>query len=151
ARQAGRRASPSSPPRRKGVPPRASSRPEIFAGRRPLQHRRVPALPLRYPFLRNAVMRRIRVHVMKRRLDVMGVAVLFLIGGGAAGATTLSTPPLSIGTDGSGLCEPVNLGQTPINVTLLPVALTPGPVFDPIACTGLAPNARCVVGDQHPP
>jgi hypothetical protein len=88
---------------------------------------------------------------MKRRLDVgLGVAVLFLIGGGVAGATTLSTPPLSIGTDGSGLCELVNLGQTPINVTLLPVALTPGPVFDPIACTDLAPNARCVVGITIP-
>jgi hypothetical protein len=75
---------------------------------------------------------------MKRRLNMdLGVAVLFLIGGGVAAATTLNTPPLSIGTDGSGLCELVNLGQTPINVTLLPVAVTPGSIFDPIACTGL--------------
>jgi hypothetical protein len=88
---------------------------------------------------------------MTRRLYVrLGVAVLFLIASGVAGATTLSTPPLSIGTDGSGLCELVNLGQTPINVTLLPVGVTPGPVFDPIACTDLAPNARCVVGITTP-
>jgi hypothetical protein len=88
---------------------------------------------------------------MKRRLNMgLGIAVLFLIGGGVAAATTLSTPALSIGTDGSGLCELVNLGQTPINVTLLPVAVTPGPIFDPIACTGLAPNARCVVGITTP-
>jgi hypothetical protein len=88
---------------------------------------------------------------MKRRLNMgLGMAVLFLIAGGVAGATTLSTPPLSIGTDGSGLCELVNLGPTPINVTLLPVALTPGPIFDPVACTGLAPNARCVVGITIP-
>jgi hypothetical protein len=79
-------------------------------------------------------------------MDVgLGVVVLLLIGSGVARATTLSTPPLSIGTDGSGLCELVNLGQTPINVTLLPVAVTPGPIFDPIACTGLARNSRCVV------
>jgi hypothetical protein len=83
---------------------------------------------------------------MKRRWGrALGIAVVFLIGDGVAAATTLSTPPLSIGTDGSGLCELVNTGQTPINVTLLPVAVTPGPIFDPIACTGLAPNTRCVV------
>ena len=83
---------------------------------------------------------------MKRRLHVgLGTVVLLLFGGVVGAATTLSTPPLSIGTDGSALCELVNTGQTPINVTLLPVAVTPGPVFDPIACTGLAPNARCVV------
>jgi hypothetical protein len=88
---------------------------------------------------------------MKRRLDMgLGIAVLFLLGGGVAAATTLRTPSLSIGTDGSGLCELVNTGQTPINVTLLPVAVTPGPIFDPIACTGLAPNARCVVEIASP-
>jgi hypothetical protein len=83
---------------------------------------------------------------MARRLRISyGVAVLVLLGGGVAAASTLTTPPLSIGTDGTALCELVNLGQTPINVTLLPVGVTPGPIFDPIACSGLAPNARCVV------
>jgi hypothetical protein len=75
----------------------------------------------------------------------LGMAVLFVVGGGVAAGSTLTTPPLSIGTDGSAVCELVNLGQTPINVTLLPVGVTPGPIFDPIACSGLAPNARCVV------
>lgn len=83
---------------------------------------------------------------MARRLRIThGVAVLFLIGGGIAAASTLTTPPLNVGTDGSALCELVNMGPTPINVTLVPVGVTPGPIFDPIACSGLAPNARCVV------
>jgi len=75
----------------------------------------------------------------------MGFCALLSLSGKLAYATTLTTPPLSAGDDGIVQCEIVNVGGTPIDVTLLPVRVTPGPVFDPIACPNLATNARCFV------
>ena len=74
---------------------------------------------------------------MKPLLALVSCCAFLLLSGAAAHAVTLTTPPLSAGSDGTAQCEIVNVGTTPIDVTLLPVRITPGPVFDPLACPAL--------------
>jgi hypothetical protein len=77
---------------------------------------------------------------------VVGSA-LFSLTADRAAAASLTTYPLSAGSDGGVQCELVNVGEAPIDVTVLPVRVAPpdGPVFDPVACPNLAQNSRCVV------
>jgi hypothetical protein len=83
---------------------------------------------------------------MKRRFGLLlGGTFWCLLTGTGAYAVTLTTPPLSVGADGSAQCELVNVGSMPVDVTVLPVRLTPGPIFDPLACVGVGPRERCVV------
>jgi hypothetical protein len=72
---------------------------------------------------------------------------LFSLTAGCAPAASLTTFPLSAGSDGGVQCELVNVGEAPIDVTVLPVRVAPsdGPVFDPVFCPNVAPNSRCVV------
>lgn len=90
-------------------------------------------------------LKRKRSNPVRPMLALVCCCAFLLLNSAAAHATTLTTPALSAGSDGTAQCELVNLGTTPINVTLLPVRITPGPVSDPIACPGLAQNSRCFV------
>jgi len=84
---------------------------------------------------------------MRTLIGMLAAFALLSLTGSPAAAATLTTFPLSAGTDGIVQCEILNLGDNPINVTLLPVRVTPpdGPVFDPVACPSVATNSRCVV------
>ena len=84
---------------------------------------------------------------MRWLIGLFAISALVSLTTGPAGAASLTTFPLSAGSDGVVQCELANLGEAPINVTVLPVRVTPpdGPVFDPVACPNVAQNTRCVV------
>src|SRR5215831_3113567 len=82
---------------------------------------------------------------MKFSLAFVAACTILLLSDPAAHAVTLTTPALSAGSYGTAQCEIVNLGAMPIDVTLLPVRMTPGPVIDPFPCPNLASNSRCFV------
>ena len=74
-----------------------------------------------------------------------GFAILVLVCSTTALASTLTTSPLSAGSDGTVQCELVNLGPVSITASIIPVSTSGGPVFDPFPCPTVAPNARCFV------